>query len=155
MKNIDFYLHFNGNAEKAMNFYRKIFGGEFISVQRYKDVPGSEKMSDEDREKMVHISLKLTEGTALMASDVVTRMDDKVVFGNNYHICLHANSEKEADKLFSLLTEDGKIEMPMNKTFWGAYFGMVEDKFGVHHFLSVYGTKGIEQEPLLKRVNAT
>ncbi|HEX6179993.1 MAG TPA: VOC family protein, partial [Chitinophagaceae bacterium] len=141
MKNVDFYLHFNGNAEKAMNFYRKVFGGEFISVQRYKDVPGSEKMCDEDREKMVHISLRLTDGTSLMASDVVTRMDDKVVFGNNYHICLHSNSEKEADKLFSLLTEDGKIEMPMNKTFWGAYFGMCVDQFGVLWMISYADAK--------------
>ena len=141
MKNVDFYLHFNGNGEKAMNFYRKVFGGEFISVQRYKDIPGSEKMSDEDREKMVHISLKLSEGTVLMASDLVTKMDDKVVFGNNYHICLQASSEKEADKLFNSLSEGGKIEMPMNKTFWGAYFGMCADQFGILWMISYADAK--------------
>ena len=141
MKNVDFYLHFNGNGEKAMNFYKKVFGGEFIRAQRYKEIPGSEKMSDEDKEKMVHISLKLTDNTVLMASDVVTRMDDKVVFGNNYHICLHANSEKEADKLFNSLSEEGKIEMPMNKTFWGAYFGMCADQFGILWMISYADAK--------------
>ena len=67
MQNVDFYLHFNGNSEEAMSFYKKIFGGEFISMQRYKDVPGSEKMSTESQEKMIHISLRLSNNTTLMA----------------------------------------------------------------------------------------
>lgn len=136
MKNVDLYLHFNGDCEKAMNFYKAIFGGEFITVQRYKDVPGSEKMSEEDKEKMMHISLRISAGVILMASDTVTKMTDRVSFGNNYHICLHAGSEKEADKLFAALSEDGVIEMPMNKTFWGAYFGMCIDKFRIQWMIS-------------------
>ena len=51
MKSVDFYLHFNGDCEKAMNFYKSIFGGDFISVQRYSQIPGSEKMNEEDKEK--------------------------------------------------------------------------------------------------------
>lgn len=131
MKNVDVYLHFNGNSEKAMNFYKKVFGGNFIAVQRYADVPGSEKMSDEDKEKMIHISLKLTDTTTLMASDIITKMEDGIQFGSHFHICLQAASEKEADKLFAALSEDGKIEMPMSNTFWGAYFGMCLDQFDV------------------------
>lgn len=131
MKSVDVYLHFNGDSEKAMNFYKKVFGGDFLAVQRYGDVPGSEKMSEEDKMKMIHISLKLTETTTLMASDIVTRMDESVQFGSNFHICLQAASEKEADKLFAGLSDEGKIEMPMSNTFWGAYFGMCLDKFGI------------------------
>lgn len=140
MKNVDIYLHFNGNCEAAMNFYKKVFGGEFITVQRYKDVPGGEKCSDEDKERLIHISLKLTEYTTLMASDVLANMDDAVM-GSNYHICLNTESEKEADKLFNALTADGKIEMPMNRTFWGAYFGMCLDKFGVKWMINFTLTK--------------
>lgn len=136
MKNVDFYLHFNGNSETAMTFYKKVFGGEFLAVQRYKDMPGSEKMAEADREKMIHISLKITEGVTLMASDVVTKMDESVRFGNNYHLCLQADSQKEADKLFNALSENGRIEMPMNKTFWGAYFGMCIDQFGVQWMIN-------------------
>ncbi|HYE21978.1 MAG TPA: VOC family protein [Verrucomicrobiae bacterium] len=141
MKNIDIYLHFHGNSEKAMNFYKKVFGGEFINIQRYKDVPGSEKMSDEDKEKMIHIALKFSEHTTLMASDVVTKMEGPINFGNNYHICLQASNEKEADKLFNALSDEGKIEMPMNKTFWGAYFGMCVDKFGIQWMINYTNSK--------------
>lgn len=129
MQNIDIYLHFNGNSEEAFSFYKTIFGGEFITAQRYRDMPGGDKMSAEDQDKMMHISLQLTPGTMLMASDVLAKDYQEVKNGNNFHICLQAENEKEADKLFELLSEGGKIEMPMNKTFWGAYFGMCKDKF--------------------------
>lgn len=65
-----------------------------------------------------------------MATDMMDEISD-LKFGNNFHICLQTDSEKEADKLFQSLSKDGRIEMPMNKTFWGAYFGMCQDKFGV------------------------
>jgi PhnB protein len=131
MQNTDIYLHFNGNSEQAFSFYKTIFGGEFITVQRFKDIPGSDKMNSEDLEKMMHISLRITPHTILMASDNVKDMENKLIAGNNFHICLQADNEKEADKLFSALSKNGKIEMPMNKTFWGAYFGMCQDQFGV------------------------
>jgi len=69
MHSVDVYLHFNGNCETAMNFYRTVFGGEFIALQRYKDVPGNEKLNEADKEKLIHISLKLTGHATLMATD--------------------------------------------------------------------------------------
>jgi PhnB protein len=131
MQNIDIYLHFNGNSEEAFSFYKSIFGGEFITAQRYKDMPGGDKMSSADQEKMMHISLQVTPATMLMATDILAKDDKELQQGNNFHICLQADSEKEADNLFASLAEDGMIEMPMNKTFWGAYFGMCKDKFGL------------------------
>ena len=136
MQNVDFYLHFDGNAEKAMTFYKKVFASEFITLQRYSDLPGSEKMTEEDRDKLLHVSLKITAHATLMASDNVTGKGDGVKKGNNYHICLQASNEKEADKLFAALSDNGKIEMPMNKTFWGAYFGMCVDQFGVQWMIN-------------------
>jgi PhnB protein len=131
MHRIDIYLNFNGNSEQAFLFYKSIFGGEFIAAQRYKDVPGGDKMPAEDQEKMMHISLKITPHTSLMASDNVASNRSSLREGNNFHICIQAGNEKEADKLFGALSKDGTIEMPMNKTFWGAYFGMCVDKFGI------------------------
>ena len=58
-------------------------------------------------------------------------MEQKLVAGDNFHICVHVKSESEADRIFKGLSAGGKIDMPMNKTFWGAYFGMLVDKFGI------------------------
>jgi PhnB protein len=131
MHTTDIYLHFKGNSEEAFTFYRSVFGGNFIIAQRYRDVPGGDKMSPEDQEKMMHISLKISPHTTLMASDMMGNEEHELIFGNNFHICLQAENEKEADKLFGALSKSGKIEMPMNKTFWGAYFGMCRDQFGL------------------------
>ncbi len=131
MQNVDIYLHFNGNSEAAFSFYKSIFGGEFIVAQRYRDMPGGDKMPPADQDKMMHISLKITPSTTLMASDLLAHDSNELRIGNNFHICLQADNEKEADKLFESLSADGKIEMPMNTTFWGAYFGMCKDKYGM------------------------
>jgi PhnB protein len=131
MQGTDIYLHFKGNSEEAFSFYKSIFGGEFITAQRFKDVPGGEKMDQDTRERMIHISLKISPHTTLMATDMMGNEENELKIGNNFHICLQTDGEKEADKLFNSLSNEGKIEMPMSKTFWGAYFGMCQDKFGI------------------------
>jgi len=140
MISTDVYLHFDGRCEEAFRFYRAAFGGEFITMQRYKDLPGGDKMSEAGREGIMHIALQITPATTLMGSDLPSAGDANFRVGSNFHICLQAENEKEANKLFQLLVKDGKIEMPMNKAFWGAYFGMVEDKFGVHWMINYTST---------------
>ena len=136
MLNVNPYLHFMGKTEEAMNFYKSIFGGEFSIFQRYKDMAGGEKMSEEDQEKMIHISLPIGKGNVLMASDNLESMGHEIIAGDNFHICIHTENEKETDKLFKALSANGKTEMPLNKTFWGAYFGMCRDKFGIQWMIS-------------------
>jgi len=120
-----------GQAEAAMRFYKSVLGGQFATFQRYKDIPGGEKMPENDQEKMMHISLIVNKATTLMASDSVKPMGDDIHPGNNFHICIEAESEAEVDKLFEGFSRDGRVTMPPNKTFWGAYFCMCIDKFGV------------------------
>ena len=136
MLSSNFYLHFMGNTEEAMNFYKSLFGVEFASFMRYSDVPGGEKTSTHDQGKIMHASLPLAKDQMLMATDTLESMGRNVVFGNNYHICLEAESEAEVDKIFSGLSAGGTVEAPLNKTFWGAYFGMCVDKFGVQWMIN-------------------
>jgi PhnB protein len=136
MLSTNFYLHFTGNTEEAMNFYKSVFGGKFESFMRYSDVPGGEKMTAHDQQKIMHASLPIAGGQMIMATDTLESMGRNVVFGNNYHISLEAESEAEVDKIFVALSAGGTIEMPLNKTFWGAYFGMFADKFGVQWMIN-------------------
>ena len=136
MLNINAYLHFMGKTEEAMNFYKSILGGEFTIFGRFRDVPGAENMNPEDQKKIMHISLTTKNGTVIMATDSLESMGQQVNFGNNVHLCIQAESETEVDKLFATLSAGGKVEMPVNKTFWGAYFGMCQDKYGVQWMIN-------------------
>jgi len=136
MKTVKPYLNFPGTAEEAFNFYKSILGGEFTSIQRFKDTPEGGRASANDANKIMHIALPLGKDNILMATDAVESMGHSVTAGNNFHLSLEAESESEANKLFGGLSSGGKVTMPMAKTFWGAYFGMVTDKFGVQWMIN-------------------
>lgn len=131
MLSINTYLYFTGNAAAAMNYYKSVLGGHFTAQQRYKDMAGGHKMEDEDQEKIIHIALQVTANITIMATDLLPSMQMPFNAGNNFHICIQAENEAEADRLFAGLSEGGKIETPLNKTFWGAYFGTCRDQFDV------------------------
>jgi PhnB protein len=125
------YLNFNGNTEEAFSFYKSVFGGEFTMLQRFKDTPDAGKMSDNDREKIMHVALPIGKGNVLMATDILESMGQKLIEGNNFSISLQAESKEEAERLYNALSRGGKIEMALGDAFWGAYFGMFTDRFGI------------------------
>ena len=131
MAAINPYLNFNGNTEEAFNFYKSVFGGEFLAVMRFKDNAGCGQISESDKERIMHIALPIGNGNALMATDSLESMGQKLTVGNNFYICLSPESKEEAERLFNGLSAGGKIEMPLQDMFWGAYYGSFADKFGV------------------------
>lgn len=134
MAQINPYLIFNGTCEAAFQLYKSVFGGEFEMISKFKDIPvdeNSSQLSEEDGDRIMHVSFPINDGYILMGSDS-NAQSGGVVFGTNSAISINAESREEADKLFNGLSADGKITMPMTNTFWGAYFGMFADKFGVN-----------------------
>ena len=134
MAKVNPYLTFNGNCEDAFNFYKSVFGGEFPYIGRFKEMPpmeGGKEISAEDGEKIMHVSLPISSETILMGSDSSESFGQVTTVGNNFSISIDAASKEEADKLFNGLSAGGKVTMPLSKTFWGAYFGMFTDKFGI------------------------
>ncbi|KUO63652.1 glyoxalase [bacterium BRH_c32] len=137
MKSINPYLNFPGNTEEAFNFYKKIFGGDFIGdIFRFRDTPEAEKMSGEDKEKIMHIALKMGKSNMLMATDALESMGFNVSFGNNFYISIDADSISEADQLFKDLADGGKILVEIGHQFWADYFGSLEDKFSVRWMIN-------------------
>jgi len=130
------YLMFNGTCEEAFLFYKSVFGGEFPYMGRYKDAPAEEgeQLSEEAQNRIMHVSLPIG-NTILMGSDSHPRYGD-VGYGDNFSISINTESREEADKIFTGLSAGGKVEMAMNDTFWGSYFGMFKDKFGVNWMVS-------------------
>ena len=134
MARINPYLHFMDNAEEAFNFYKSVFGGEFATVMRYGEMPGCDelKLSDGDKTKIMHIALPVGNDTVLMASDSIAASGQTHKEGNNFSISVSLDSRDDADRVFKGLADGGKETMPLQDTFWGAYFGMIEDRFGVN-----------------------
>ena len=138
MSSINTYLNFNGNCEEAFNFYKSVFGGEFAFIGKYKDMPENpaSPISEDNKEKIMHASLPIGENSILMGSDTGGEWASNFIQGNNFAISINTKNKNEADRLFSNLSVDGKITMPINKTFWDSYFGMFTDKFGINWMVS-------------------
>lgn len=129
------YLNFPGNCEEAFNFYRSVFGGDFIGdVSRYSDVPPSTEfppLPESDMNMVIHVALPITGGHILMGSDAPASMGFTVTPGNNVHINLEPDTREETERLFKALSEGGKVTMKLQDMFWGAYFGSCIDRYGI------------------------
>jgi PhnB protein len=139
MASVNVYLIFNGNCEEAFTFYKSVFGGEYPYIGKFKDMPpyeGMPAMSEEAGNRIMHVSLPISKETMLMGSDTGGEWATSFKAGNNFAVSINASSKEEADKLFNGLSEGGKVTMPLNNTFWGDYFGMFEDRFGVNWMMS-------------------
>ena len=126
------YLNFDGKAEEALEFYESVFGGEFSSLVRFKDMPmeGVEIPADE-QDRILHISLPIGDDSLLMASDTLPSFGQELVVGNNAYVSVHPESREEADRIFDGLSDGAAVEMPMGDQAWGDYYGALKDRFGV------------------------
>ncbi len=134
MNAVNPYLNFNGNTEDAFNFYKSVFGGEFITVMRFGDTPGCEDMPETEKNGIMHIALPMG-SSILMGTDIPKSME-QVTFGTNQSITIDTESREETERIFNALAKGGKIGMPLEDMFWGDYYGMLTDKFGIQWMLS-------------------
>ena len=138
MTKVNAYLTFNGNCEEAFCFYKSVFGGEFQYIGRYKDVPPTDRQTFrlENDEKIMHVSLPISKETILMGCDSTDAFAQGIISGNNISLSIDTDSEEEANRLFKKLPVGGQIKMPMSQTFWGAYFGVLTDRFGINWLIN-------------------
>lgn len=131
MAQINPYINLNGNTEEAFTFYKSVFGGEFARVMRLKDIASPEfPVAEKDANKIMHIALPIG-GNILMGNDVPEAMGQVNEKENRSKISISAESKEEADKLFNGLSIGGEIEVPLEDSPWGSYFGMFRDKYGI------------------------
>lgn len=133
------YLTFNGNCEEAFLFYKSVFGDEFPYMGRFNEMPpmeGQPPVPESEGNKIMHVSLPISKETILMGSDSSEAFGHATIVGNNFSISVNAVSDGEADRIYNGLSAGGHQTMPMSKTFWGSYFGMLTDKFGIQWMVS-------------------
>jgi len=135
MSRVSTYLNFPRNTEAAFMYYKSVFGTDFEGgINRMGDVPQQEGMpalTEEDKKLVMHVALPILGGHMLMGTDAPESMGFTLVKGNNIFINLEPDTREETERLFSLLSEEGEIGMPLQEMFWGDYFGSCTDKFGI------------------------
>lgn len=136
MASVSTYLNFSNSTEKAFNFYKSVFRGEFTGngYMRFSDIPPAENMPplpESDKSLIMHVTLPITGGHLLMGSDAPESMGFKVNPGNNVYIMLTPDTRSETQRLFDALSAGGKVEQDLQEMFWGDYYGSCRDKFGV------------------------
>ena len=143
MARVSTYLNFPRNTEEAFTFYESVFGGDFDGdINRMGEVPpqeGPPPLAEEDKNLVMHIALPILGGHYLMGTDAPESMGFKLNAGNNVHINLEPDTIAESEKLFQALSEGGQVSMPLQKMFWGDYFGSCTDKFGIQWMVNCSG----------------
>ena len=137
MSNINIYLHFEGNCKEAFDFYQSVFQTEILHSSLFSEMPQNNESNDhctvdeEDKDKIMHISLPINDRFMLMGCDTVGKQTAGHNPGNNFAISVNPETLEEAERVFAALSEGGQVTMPLEKSFWGSYFGMLNDPFGI------------------------
>ena len=133
MARVNTYLNFQGQAEEALTSYAKAFGTEIAMLTRYSDggEMGIGELPADERHLIMHAELPILAGHILMATDMVRSMGQETRIGNNTTVCLDLDGRDEADRLYGALSEGGSEASPMADMPWGAYWGVVLDRFGI------------------------
>lgn len=137
MTTVNIYLNFDGNCEAAFNFYRSIFGGEFSYFSRFGEFQSEGTiMSEGEANRVMHVGLPISKETILMGSDIHENTSENFKVGNNFTISVTTNSKEQADAYFASLSKNGTVLQAMELMFWGDYFGMCTDAFGINWMVS-------------------
>ncbi|MBL7771922.1 MAG: VOC family protein [Chitinophagaceae bacterium] len=134
------YLNFNGTCEAAFNHYKNVLGSDFSMLMRFNQMPpeeGQPALSEEEGNKIMHVSLPVGEHTSIMGSDIGGPWTEYYKEGSNFQINLNIDTKEEANRIFAGLSENGHVNMPLADTFWGSYFGMCTDAYGINWMINV------------------
>jgi PhnB protein len=131
------YLSFKGNCEAAFKFYEQCLGAQIGTIFRYAGTPLAANVPADWSEKVMHGTLTLG-GQVLMAGDVAPNQYEEP---KGFSLSLHVDNAADAERMFHELARDGKVLVPLEKTFWAERFGMVIDRFGLSWMINAGGSE--------------
>jgi len=121
------YLTFNGQCEAAFKFYEKCLGGKIEAMLTHEGTPAEQHVPSEWRKKILHARLTVGD-EVLMGSDAPPERYEQP---QGFSVSLNNNDPAEAERIFRALSENGRVQMPLQQTFWASRFGMLVDRFGI------------------------
>lgn len=136
MASINPYITFKDNCREAFEFYRSVLGGDFANLMTMGDTQADCPMPEGTENLIMHVALPYGD-SMLMGSDSPEGFGPPLSMGNNITVAIAADSREEADRIYAGLSNGGDQTMPMADAFWGDYFGMLTDKFGINWMINV------------------
>ena len=132
------YIITNGNGMEAIEFYKEALGAQVLFVQKFEEMPGYD-IPEAAKGRVSHALLKAGE-TELMISDTFPGSPYQI--GNQVAVCIMTDDAAEARRIFDALQSGGRVDMPLQETFWSPAYGIVTDKFGVSFNISTEKAQG-------------
>jgi len=129
------YLRFNGQCEAAFKFYEQVLGGKIQALLPHTGTPAAEHVPADWGNKILHACLNVGDET-LMGSDAPPACYEQP---KGFSVTLQIKEPAEAERIFHALAAEGKVQMPIQKTFWAARFGMLVDRFGIPWMINCEG----------------
>ena len=122
---LDIYVNSRGTCEEAFRFYEQHLGGKIKDLVRHKDIPNP-NIPPEWKEKVLHAQIEIGK-TVLMGADIPNAEPMRSAY-----LTLYADSDAEAERIFKVLSDGGRVLMAMDETFFASRFGQVRDRFGLN-----------------------
>jgi PhnB protein len=133
------YLAFDGQCREAFQFYEKALGGKIAFIQTIGESPMAASMPPEARARIMHVTLHVGD-QVLQGADAPTGQFSKPA---GFCVAVHYEGAEEAQRVFAALSQDGKVQMPFQPTFWAKGFGMCIDRFGTPWIVNGGQTVGV------------
>lgn len=145
MARTSIYLNFMGNTEEAFDFYKQVFGTDYIApIMRMNEVPASPNqppLAENEQNMVMHVALPILGDLVLMGTDMLESMGHNMNQGNNISLNLEPDTREETDKLFEALSDGGEVTMPLQDMFWGDYYGSCVDQYGIRWMFNCENSK--------------
>jgi PhnB protein len=132
MTKINIYLTFNGNCREAMDFYWNCFHGT-LTFQTIAESPGTNQLPERIKRVILQATL-VNDQLILIGSDIIS--EQGLVIGNAVCLLLQCSNENELKEYYEKLLAGGVEIHPLTNTYWGAAFGVLQDRYGHQWLLS-------------------
>ena len=125
------YITFKGECREAMELYTRAFNTQVYDVSLFEDVPqtadGSLEILAPQSQWILQATIKFGD-SYIRLNDCLCELNDAP--SERVAIAVEC-SEDEVKHAFAVLSEQGKVGIPLKQTFYSRCAGVVIDKFGV------------------------
>jgi PhnB protein len=137
MSRVCTYLNFDGQCEEAFGYYASVFHTTFATpLLRFGDAPSMPPLSEKESAMVLNVALPILDGHVIMGTDMLDSMGHHVRIGNNTTIVLETDTREQADEFYAALSPESTENQAMSDMFWGSYWGVCLDRFGIRWMIS-------------------